>query len=54
MNNYWIFIRMMVGYILLRKWEKQGLVKPFHTENGKHKLYPKHRLIELYEMHICL
>ena len=40
--------------MLLWEWEKRGLVKPFRTENGKHKVYPKHRLVELYEMHICL
>ena len=40
--------------MLLWEWERRGLVKPFRTENGKHRVYPKHRLIELYETHICL
>ena len=38
--------------MLLWEWEQRGLVRPFRTENGKHKVYPKHRLVELYEAHI--
>ena len=37
--------------MLLWEWEQRGLIKPIRTENGKHKVYPKHRLVELYEMH---
>lgn len=37
--------------MLLWEWEQRGLVSPIRTENGKHKVYPKHRLVELYEMH---
>lgn len=39
--------------MLLWEWEARGLIKPIRTENGKHKVYPKHRLIELYEIHTC-
>lgn len=36
---------------LLYIWEKRGLIKAIHTENGKHDVFPKHRLVELYEIY---
>lgn len=37
---------------LLYEWEQRGLIKPIRTENGKHEVFPTHRLIELYEIYI--
>ena len=37
--------------MLLWEWEQRGLIVPLRTENGKHKVYPKHRLVELYKLH---
>ena len=37
--------------MLLWEWEARGLVKAIHTEGGKHDVFPKHRLEELYMIH---
>lgn len=36
---------------LLYEWEQRGLIKPIRTENGKHEVFPTHRLVELYEIY---
>lgn len=38
---------------LLFAWETKGLVKAIHTMNGKHDVFPEHRLIELYEDYVA-
>lgn len=37
---------------LLYTWEQRGWVKPIHTMNGKHDVFPEHRLVELYRDYV--
>ena len=36
------------------RWDWSKLITPIRTEGYKYKVYPLHRLVELYEMHIHL
>lgn len=37
---------------LLTDWVQSKLITPIPTENGKHNVYPKRRLVQLYSM-VC-